>query len=142
MSAIPQSLEEAVASLQKILNHPRSLAVLRRLPRLEGRVLSSTTSPITRYGYELISKNRPKAQLCMRYIGPLRSTNGDLVIFTEAIRFHATPGFGVWERNAQLVRPIAITEISEDLEVMQRVVRIVVDMALCYYKEPDIPEYI
>lgn len=148
MSTIPQSLEEAVASLQKILDHPKTAVAIRREPKAlvqfrngipKGEISERlATNPSDSWAKKIVGQ----LWVNVFYVAAINGTHCCLVIFAENEMENPQPRFGVWDRDTTSLWSTPTSEISEELESMQRVLDVVVQKTLGSYHEPSIPHYI
>lgn len=136
MSATPRTIEEATESLQRIIDHPRTLTALQRVSKKE--VLF--TSQITEGSKITIINDYLWAHVS--YVTPMKKENHVLVIFAQSDYDNARVQFGILDRVKGMLRPVATGHISTDLEAMQYVNEVIVGRVLGSNKEYDIPMYI
>ena len=148
MSATPQSVEEAAASLQKILNHPRSLTAMRQATRVKAYFQSGEVDlPITAklapdMRHSLLLRRVHGYYIHVFYVAPVRNKEYSLIVFAESEIEGTKPRFGLWNPRTITLLPIAPNEISGDLETMRYVLEVLVQKAVGNYRIPDFYHYI
>jgi len=148
MSAVPQTIEEAVAALQKIIQHPTSLAALKRSVPVKAyfeydvstRLISSKLAHNLRRS--LILKKVGGLYVYSTYVGPIRNSKLSLVVFVESEIEDAELKFGLWNKEMRILSPITPSEISDNLEVMQYVVDLLKQKVTGRYTVPNDTHFI
>lgn len=149
MSATPQSLKEASQSLQKFIDHPRTVEVLRsRAPRklveFRGSRPQGYISKRLAVNYDDSWKLKivGKVWLNMFFVAPISDGQHILNIFVESEIEDVKARFGLWNMAEQTIQEIKPAEISYNLEKMQYVYRTIVEKTIGGYETPEVPQYI
>ena len=148
MSANPQSVEEAAASLQKIFDHPRSLTAMRKATRVKAYFQSGESSaPISAsfavdMRHSLILRRVHAYYIHVFYVAPIRNQEYSLIVFAESDIEETKPRFGLWNPRTITLLPITPSEISGDLETMRYVLEVLVQKTIGNYRIPDFYHYI
>lgn len=148
MSANPQTLEEASASLQRIIDHPRTYRALKREARYLAEFRGSRPDGYIskrlakNYNESWMLKIVGKVWINMFFIAPMSDGQHAITIFAESEIEDARTRFGLWHVADKTMSEIETSQISPELEKMQYILRILVRQSLGDHKMPDVPEYI
>jgi len=149
MSAIPQTLEEVSKSLQKFIDHPRTLEFLQtRAPRMlaefRGNRPHGYISPKLAKNYDDSWKMKITGIVWVNlfFVAPMSDGQSVLTIFAESEIEGVLARFGLWNTREATMREIETSKISKNLGKMQYILSILVEGTLRGYKIADIPEYI
>jgi len=149
MSATPKTLKEASLSLQKFIDHPRTVGALRaqaprRLVEFRGSRPHGYISKKLAIDYNDSWKLKivGKLWLNMFFVAPMSDGQHVLNIFVESEIEDAKARFGLWNMTEETIREIKPSEISYNLEKMQYVYKTIVEKTIGGYETPEVPQYI
>ncbi len=145
MTTTPEAIEEAVSSLQKVLDHPQTLAALKRTPSIRAILMPITRRPsqsILDFNFVINRLHMGEHSVCVSFVAHIEDSFLNLIMFAESEPEDAIPQFGKWDRETSTLRPMPTDKISDDLETLQKIYATVVDKVLGLDKEYDVPVYI
>lgn len=147
MSATPNTLEEAVASLEKFLNHDTTAAALKGIqptgatPVQDMRALNESRDD---FELRLVSEGCDPTLVPMHiyYVASVAKTQLTLVIFAPKSTARLVPSFGFWDKDVRALCGVSTNRISSNVRTLQRIYALLVEAAILGNKGPDMCERI
>ena len=128
MSAVPQTHEEAIVALRRIINHPKTFTFLMSKPPILARFVQQPVSEEDQIDFddEAMNATRLVGVLSVGFfhVAPMQDMQRYLTMFAQSQMDHDKVRFGFWHPKHQTMQEVQVHEISNELIKLQFIVKV------------------
>jgi hypothetical protein len=143
MSANPQTHEEAIVALRRIINHPKTFASLMSRPPMLARFVQQPVSEEDQVDFddEAMNTTRLVGVLTVGFfhVAPMQDTQRYLTMFAQSQMEQDKVRFGFWHLRHETMQEVPVQEITNDLAKLQFIVKVLQLGTLDALMTSDIP---